>query len=377
MSIDGIKSIDFLVTAEGEGVINHNGAFTAYSPAAGEKVSNHLFPKLRGVDPFQKVRSEHDGQERTMSVRLDDPAFSKATLLVSAACIRSGLFRDVSHGLQEVTTDNAAAVLAGLHGLVRGYLITRGGRNLARKSPLYVTDFDCVEPGLVFSQGSNAHTRGTEREDTSLYSYYATAKNLTYTGRASLSVEDLRFIPLEDSLGRSCYDFTTSIAEGERIAAAITQHLRHLAPEGATPTARFVKKAVRQGSIEPVGDAGVLLDDAAVEIIAHEVRGLFETLAIRQGKGHLCVNNVVVDYNDTTRLFRGEQHPDAVVDSPTGRSFAAYYVEDAEISDEDYEADQKRRTDERKTRASRKDTTGRSSEKATKKRATKPPPSAS
>ena len=55
MAIAGIKSVDFYLTATGEGVVNHNGAFPVWNPSASEVVKNHMFPKLRGYDAMRRL----------------------------------------------------------------------------------------------------------------------------------------------------------------------------------------------------------------------------------------------------------------------------------------------------------------------------------
>ena len=370
MTISGIKSVDFLITAIGEGVVNHNGSFPAYNPAAGKTLDNHMFPKLRGLDPMQRIARGEDKGSQAFS--LADPEISNAKLIVSAECIRSQLFKDVSFGLREVTTGNVADVLASLHGLVRGYLITEGGRNFARKSCLYVTDFECAKPELAFNQGTNSKVRGTEKENTSIYSYFKTGKDLHYTGKASLSVEDLQFIPMENSLGRSAFDHQVSIEIGEQVAKKITQFLGDIAPAGSAPQARFVKKAVRIGSISKVGDAGIVLNDDAIRLVVAQVRELMECLCVRQGKGYLQVTNVQVDFNNGGRVFRSEADP-TLADAQGSAPFAIYYSEE-NMTDAEFAAAQKALVDEKKARKEAKETA--KAEKADKRKAVAKEPDA-
>jgi hypothetical protein len=336
MAISGIKSVDFLITATGEGVVNHNGSFSVYNPAARTELKNHLFPKLRGLDPMQRIAKGDDG--RTQAFSLNDPDIAKAKLIVSAECVRNQLFRDVSFGLRQVTVDNVAEVLASLHGLVRGYLITKSGP-FARKSCLYVTDFECGQPELSFNQGTNSKVRGTADESTSIYSYFKTGKDLHYTGKASLSIEDLQFIPMENSLGRSAYDHQVTVETGQAVAAKVTQFLADLAPAGLVPQARFIKKAVRLGAVSKVGDAGILLNDDAIRVVVGQVRELLDTLCIRQGKGYLQVTDVRVDYNNGGRVFRSESDP-VVADAQGVGPFAAYYAEES-MTDTEFAAAQR------------------------------------
>lgn len=338
MSIKGIKSVDFILTATGEGVVNHNGSFSVFNPAAGKTVDNHMFPKMRGMDPMQRVaRQPHQGEGGAMSISLTDPSLATARLIVSSECIRAQLFRDTSFGLAKVTVDNVAEVLASLHGLVRGYLITEGGRNFARKSCLYVTDFECDKPELFFNQGTNSKVRGTDGGNTSIYSYFKTAKDLKYKGKASLSVEELQFIPMENSLSRSAFDHQVSVATGQQVAAGITQFLQDIVgTSGLNPQATFVKKAVRIGSASKLGDAGIVLNDDAIRLVAAEITEMLKSLFIRQGKGYLQVTDVIVDYNNSTQCFRAEKAP-ASADAVGSGPFAVYYTQH-DMTDVEFDA---------------------------------------
>ena len=71
--ISGIKSIDFTIRATGEGIVNHNGSAAVWNPAAEKTVKNHLFPKLRGLDPMRKSVVNHSGEEKVRGLSLADP----------------------------------------------------------------------------------------------------------------------------------------------------------------------------------------------------------------------------------------------------------------------------------------------------------------
>ena len=279
------------------------------------------------------------GEDGSTAFSLADPEIANAKLIVSAECVRSQLFKDVSFGLRQVTAENVADVLASLHGLVRGYLITAGGRNFARKSCLYVTDFECAKPDLAFNQGTNSKARGTAQEDTSIYSYFKTGKDLQYTGKATLSIEDLQFIPMENSLGRSAFDHQVTVETGTAVAAKITQFLSDIAASGLTPQARFVKKAVRIGAVSKVGDAGIVLNDDAIRVVVGQISELIQGLCIRQGKGYLQVTDVTVDFNSGNRVFRSEATP-TIADGQGLGPFAVYYTEES-MTDVEYDAAQK------------------------------------
>lgn len=218
---------------------------------------------------------------------------------------------------------------------------------------MYVTDFECAKPELAFNQATNSKARGTEQEKTSIYSYFKTGKDLKYTGKASLSIEDLQFIPMENSLGRSSFDHQVSLDTGNSVAENITKFLCDLAPEGLNPQAHFIKKAVRLGSVSKVGDAGILLNDDAIRIVVEQVRDLITSLCIRQGKGYLQVTDVLVDFNNGRRVFRSESDP-SIADSIGVGAFAVYYKEET-VSDADYMASQKAMTKEKADRKAGKD----------------------
>lgn len=317
MNIQGIRSVDFLITANGEGVINNNGAISVYNPSAEQTIDNHMFPKLRGLDPMRKV-VKGNADEKPRPISLADPDLAKAALIVSANCIRSHIFKNVSFGVQEVTRATVGDALASLHGLVRGYLITDGGANFARKSPLYLTDFECLNPQLSYNQGSKAGQRG----QTSIFSHFNTGKDLVYHAKGSLSIEELQFIPLENSLGRSSFSETLSIKEGELLAQEITTFLETLSGN-KDAKATFVTQAIRHGTFSRQGEAGILLNQDAIDVVVKEIIDMIKSLFVRQGKGYLRVKDVVVDYN-TTQPLRIEQNASFAEDKGA-HLYALYY----------------------------------------------------
>lgn len=313
--IPGIKTVDFIVRASGEGIVNHNGAMSVYNPSAGQTIKNHMFPKLRGVDPMRKMVKDGD---KVMGMSLADPDLATAALVVSASCIRSHLFKSVSFGVAQVTRNMAGDALASLLGLMRGYLITDGGANFPRKSPLHITDFECEKPGLRYNQGSKAGSR----DETSLHSNFATDKDLQYVGKGSISIEDLQFIPLENTHGRSSYSEAISMAQGLALAEHVTQYLQDSSGR-EDAKAEFVTNAVRKGAFVKEGEAGLLLNDAAMDVVIQETLELLRTLYVRQAKGFLRVDEVLVDYN-AGHAFRILKDPSVAV-TEKREPYAVYY----------------------------------------------------
>lgn len=316
--IQGIKTVDFIIRASGEGVVNHNGAMSVFNPAAEKYVDNHLFPKLRGIDPLRKAVSKTD-PNKSRGLSLADPELANAALIVSANCVRSHIFKTASFGVSEVTRDMAGDALASLHGLMRGYLITESNASLPRKSPLHMTDLECAKPGLRYNQGSKAG----ERSETSIFSFFATDKDLQYVGKGSISIEDLQFIPLESTHGRSAFQEVVSEAQGQLLAEHVSQFLQDLSgnPEAK---AEFLTNARRHGSFSKVGEAGLLLNQAALGALVEETLDLIRNLYIRQSKGYLRVDEVVVDYN-SGHAFRVIQ--DESLATPKQEDYAVYYYQ--------------------------------------------------
>ena len=323
--ISKVRCVDFIFTAFGEGVVNHNGPSKVWNPMAESSVNNHLFPKLRGFDPLQRVLHNETGQ--SLGVSLNDPRIAAAKLVISSECVRSHLFKDISYGITQVTLKNAPDVLASLHGLVRGYLITEKDKgSFARKSPLFVTDFECDNPGLTFNQGTNQKAK-IYAPDQSMYTYYKTGSNLIYKGKASLSIEDLQFIPLDNTYERSAMGNTNTVLQGQSLASKINEFLSNIDQpfKGRVANVKFVKNAVRRNSLSIDGESGILLDDIAICIVVDEIIRMFQSLYIRQSKGFMQVDEVIVDFNDSKKVFRSLK--DVHCANPNGTEFAQYYHE--------------------------------------------------
>ena len=329
-SIQGIKSVDFRITATGEGVVNHNGSASVYNPAAGQRVKNHMMPKLRGVDAMRLIEQSDPNTSGNNAINLGSPEFSKAALVVSDGCLRHALFKDVSFGVQAITRATAQRALASLHGLLRGYLITDNNASFARKSPLYLTQLHCEKPGLVYNQGSQSGARS----ETSLHSYFITDKNLEYTGYGSISIEELQFIPLENSLDRSAYSETITHAQGNIIAEMVTAYLQDLSGN-LEAKVNFVPRAIRKHAFANNGEGGLLLNDAAIDVVVSEFLDMLRNLYIRQSKGFVQVLDVAVDYNNG-RPMRILQNTENANSTKGELRYASYYnVDDITASDFD------------------------------------------
>lgn len=303
--ITGIKSVDIKIEAEGFGVVNFNGPASIYSHQAEKYVNNHMLPKMRGVD-MMRVKKFEDVNE-------------KARLYISQNCIRNGLFSGFTYNLKSVTLNNVADVLSSIVGLVRGFVIT-DGTSLKRKSPLLMEDFVSHENTVLsYEQYSQANSKN----ETSIFSKH-TVGEVKYSAYASINIEDLQFLPIEDTLSRSCFREIVSEEQGKELAIQITNFLKSLDfEEKYTPEAVFNNNYVRINAISKEGEAGILLNNDAISLIVQEVITLIKELYISRSRAYVKVKNITVDYNSekTMRIKDGVEYINDVLDE----DYAIYY----------------------------------------------------
>lgn len=315
--INGIKSVDFAIKAEGFGVVNWNGSASLYSHQAKDFVNNHALPKMRNVDML-RVKNLRD---------IDD----SAKLYISQNCIRNALFKDFTTGLKEVTLANVENVLQSLVGLVRGYVIAQDGASLKRKSALLLEDFVASDDTKL---NFEYFTQVASRNETSLYSKH-TAGATSYTAHGSINIEDLQFLALEDSLNRSCYREVITEAEGHALAEKITEFLQMLDFDNTKkPAAVFANNYVRINSITKAGEAGILLNDDAISLIVEEMLSMISSLFISRSKAYVEVKDIIVDYNDSKAMRIKHSLDD--IDFEKHTNYAVYY-EAQDFTAEEYE----------------------------------------
>lgn len=331
--ITGIKSVDLKISASGKGVVNWNGTASVYSHQAEQYVNNHLLPKMRGVD-IMRVKNFKDIDEN-------------AKLYVSSNCIRHELFKNYSYNLKSVTLSNVASVLCSILGLVRGYVIAEGSTSLKRKSCLLVEDFIADEKTtLEYEQFSQAGARS----ETSIFSKHTT-NDVNYTAYASINIEDLQFLPLEDTLGRSCYREIISEEEGIKLSDEITEYLETLNFEGSLlPKAEFSNNYVRKNAISKEGEAGILLNDDAITLIVSEIINLMREVYIQKSSSYLKVDEVLVDFNDGKAMRIKENEGD--IEKAKNNKFAVYY-EAMPFSAEEYKKSQLEKEKQKKDKKSK------------------------
>ena len=305
----GIKSIDFLVQAVGEGIVNTNGAckdLLMRHIKNGEKVSNHRVPKIRNLNPITiENANDFDGNHE---------------IFVSSNCIRNKIFEE-GQSIGEVNNSNVLNVLTNFLGLGRGYMSpSKDSMSAVRKSPLFITDFVAMT-GLRFEQFSNS--KGLDKNK--LFSEHRPMGEVHYQAKGSISVEDLRFIPLDGRYTRSAYKSIISEVEMEKIRSMMTENLRSLALSlnempaeqklklkmesdfdpneiNVESSNNYVRKLPYNASVSDEGEAGLMLNDKAIDVVILEFLRRISNLFITRSRGYLRVNSIAFDYNDGSAM---------------------------------------------------------------------------
>lgn len=337
----GIKSIDFLVQAVGEGIVNTNGAckdLVMPHLNGGEKVNNHKVPKIRNLNPTMiKDANDFNGNHE---------------IFVSNNCIRNKIFEE-GQNIGEVNNTNVLNVLTNFLGLGRGYMSTsKDSMSAVRKSPLFITDFVAMT-GLRFEQFSNS--KGLDKNK--LFSEHRPMGEVHYQAKGSISVEDLRFIPLDGRYTRSAYKSLISEVEMEKIRSMMTENLRSLAlslnempaeqksklkmesdfdPEeiNVESSNNYVRRLPYKATVSYEGEAGLMLNDKAIDVVVLEFLRRISNLFITRSRGYLRVNSIAFDYNDGSamRIEDNREHACEIRD----KAYWVYY-EDKEMTEKEYQ----------------------------------------
>jgi len=288
--ITGIKSVDFKIIAKGHGVVNWNGP-TNLSGDDGKTVDNHTMPKLRGYTNLSGKVKDTGYKYRKEPQDID---FSKTPLYISQNCIRHHLFREQAFDLHYASNKNLANVLASETGLLRGYVVPSSQSK--RTSPLLLEDFVDQLGNGNFEQFGQAG----ERDSSSFFSK-TTFGDTEYISYGSISIEQLQFISLDRKFDRSSMDI--SDGQGDVVAAEIQSYLQDLSGNQDIQ-AIFHTNYVRRGTIFEEGEQGILLNEAAQQVLINHMISKIENLVIRQAKSYMYVDSIEVDYNDSNKMMR-------------------------------------------------------------------------
>ena len=309
--VTGIKSVDFKITALGHGVVNWNGP-TTLTGDGGKTVDNHTLPKLRGYTNLTgRVKEDSGYQYKKEATDID---FKKTPLYISQNCIRHHLFRDQAFDLHYAGDKNLQQVIASITGLVRGYVVPSS--QCKRTSPLLMEDFvDQLGNGNFEQFG-----RAGERDSSSFFSK-TTFGDTEYISYGSISIEQLQFISLDKKFDRAA--MVIKEGQGEEVAQAVQEFIQSLNPE-LSPTATFHANYVRNGTIFEEGEAGILLNDDAVQAVVEYALEQISELSIRQAKSYMYVDSMVVDYNDSSKMMRIKRDEGNISEQPDS-DYAVYF----------------------------------------------------
>lgn len=324
-NITGIKSVDFKVVANGYGVVNWNGP-TILVGNDGKYQGNHALPKLRGYSNLSgKIKEETGFKYKKHASDID---FKETPMYISQNCIRHHLFRDQAFDLHYAKDKNLLAVLTSITGLIRGYVVPAS--QYKRTSPLLLEDFVDQLGNGNFEQLSSSNsteeifnsdgTTNYKKGENSIFSK-TTFGETEYLAYGSISIEQLQFISLDKKFDRAA--MVIKDGEGEKIAQAVQDFIKSIDPN-RNPKAVFHPNYVRAGTIFQEGEVGILLDNEATDILVKETLQMIRELSIRQAKGYMYVDNLLVDYNDSNKMMRIKRNS-AEKNPETKSPYAIYF----------------------------------------------------
>jgi len=327
--IEGIKSVDFKVTALGHGVVNWNGP-TQLSHD-GTNVDNHSLPKLRG---YSNLTGEVSDKGFSYKKDITDIDFKKTPLYVSQNCIRHHLFRDQAfdiHYANENKVNDLQGVLASITGLIRGYVVASS--QCKRTSPLLMEDFVDELGNGNFEQMGRSGGKDDKEESKEIDGKKVKAKKSTsffskttfgdtkYTSYGSISIEQLQFISLDKKFDRCA--MVIKDGQGEEVAQAVQDFIQTLSPNLA-PQAIFHPNYVRGGTIFEEGEQGILLNEDAIQALVEYALKMIGELSIRQAKSYMYVDEVLVDYNNSHKMMRIKRGEGDISEQRNG-GYASYF----------------------------------------------------
>ena len=321
--VTGIKSVDFKIKALGHGVVNWNGP-TKLRGHDGKEIENHTLPKLRGYTNLSGKTKE--GSDYEYKKGTDEFDFSKSgtPLYISQNCIRHHLFRDQAFDLHYAGDKNLQKLLVSMTGLVRGYVVPSS--QCKRTSPLLMEDFVDQLGNGNFEQMGRSGTKDDKevakedkdgkkikaKKSTSFFSK-TTFGDTEYISYGSISIEQLQFISLDKKFDRA--SMVIKEGQGEEVAEAVQAFIQTLNPD-LKPEAVFHANYVRSGTIFEEGEAGILLNDDAVQALVEYTLQMIAELSIRQAKSYMYVDEISVDYNDSNKMMRIKRDVGSISEQP-------------------------------------------------------------
>ena len=215
-------------------------------------------------------------------------------------------------------------MLASLTGLIRGYVVPAS--QCKRTSPLLLEDFVDTLGNGNFEQMGRSGSKEKEKnkkgeESSNSFFSKTTFGDTEYTSYGSIGIEHLEFISLDNKFDRAAMIIKDN--QGQDVAQKVQDFIQSLAPE-RQPKAVFHPNYVRKGTIYQEGEAGILLDQEAIDILVQTTLDLIANLSIRQAKGYMYVDSIEVDYNDSNKMMRIKRSPDEISPEPK-TDYAVYF----------------------------------------------------
>lgn len=163
--------------------------------------------------------------------------------------------------------------------------------------------------------GSKEKDKDDKGDDVASNSFFSktTFGETEYLAYGSISIEQLQFISLDKKFDRAA--MVIKQGEGEKIAEALQTFIKNLDPS-REPKAVFHPNYVRGGTIFEEGETGILLDNVAIDILVQETLRMISELNIRQAKGYMYVESVLVDYNDSHKMMRIKRSVGDISETP-------------------------------------------------------------
>lgn len=310
--ITGIKSVDFKITALGHGVVNWNGP-TTLKVDEDSKLgkNNHTMPKLRGYTNLTGEVSEKGYKHVKEPTDVD---FRQTPLYISQNCVRHHLFRAQAFDLHYAAERELEKVLASITGLIRGYVVPKS--QCKRTSPLLLEDFVDQLGNGNFEQFGQAGKR-----DNSSFFSKTTFGDTKYISYGSISMEQLQFISLDNKFDRAAMIIKDN--QREAVAKVIEEYIKSLNPV-LNPQALFHPNYVRKGTIFEIGEAGILLNQDAIQALVETTLEMVKNLSIRQAKSYMYVDEVIADFNHSNQMMRIKRTPDQISPRPE-KEYAVYF----------------------------------------------------
>lgn len=308
--ITGIKSVDFKIKALGHGVVNWNGP-TNLAQENGKTVDNHTLPKLRGYTNLSGKVKDTGYKYRKEPTDID---FKQTPLYISQNCIRHHLFREQAYDIHYAKDKNLQEVIASITGLIRGYVVPSS--QCKRTSPLLIEDFVDQLGNGNFEQFGQAG----ERDSSSFFSK-TTFGDTEYISYGSISIEQLQFISLDKKFDRAA--MVIKEGQGDEVAKAVLNFIKSINPK-LSPEATFCENYIRNGTIFEESENGILLNHDAIQILVETAIQKIKELSIRQAKSYMFVDEVWVDYNDSSKMMRIKHDPGNVSEQPKSK-YAVYF----------------------------------------------------